>query len=194
MLTNKLRNKLLLLAWESIAQGLKTGKPLRINLDDYPEEFRERQACFVSLKQKQLLRGCVGSIEPIRPLGEDVVENAFAAAFCDRHFMPLGDNELESTQINILILSPLELMQCNSQLELTLQLRPHVDGLLIREGSHHANLLPTAWDTFRTPLDFVNHLKQQAGLPLTYWSKNTQIYRYTAETISDESANDNAPH
>jgi AmmeMemoRadiSam system protein A len=191
MPTKNLRNILLLLAWESIAQGLKTGKPLRINLDDYPEELSQRKGCFVVLKQKQLLRGCVGSIEPIRPLGEDVAENAFAAAFCDRHFMPLADNELEKTQINILLLSALEPMQCDSQLQLTQQLRPHVDGLLIREGSHHANLLPTAWDTFRTPLDFVNHLKQQAGLPLTYWSKNTQIFRYTAETLSDETKGEN---
>lgn len=188
MHTKNLRNILLLLAWESIAHGLKTGKPLRINLDDYSAELSKRQACFVLLKQKQLIRGCVGSIEPIRPLGEDVAENAFAAAFCDRHFMPLADSELDTIQINILLLSALEPMQCTSQLELTQQLRPHLDGLLIREGSHHANLLPTAWETFHTPLDFVNHLKQQAGLPLTYWSKNTQIFRYTTETISNESS------
>ena len=193
MPSKNLRNILLLLAWESIAQGLKTGKPLRINLDDYPEELRQRKACFVVLKQKQLLRGCVGSIEPIRPLGEDVVENAFAAAFCDRHFMPLADSEFDKTQINILLLSALEPMHCESQLELTQQLRPHVDGLLIKDGTHHANLLPMAWDNFRTPLEFVNHLKQQAGLPLTYWSKNTQIFRYTAETLSDDSSN-NATH
>lgn len=139
------------------------------------------------LKLNRQIRGCVGSIEPIRPFGEDVVENAFAAAFCDRHFTPLADSELDQLQIDILVVSDLQRLPCANQLELIQQLRPQLDGLLIRDGSHHANLLPTAWENYRTPLDFINRLKHQAGLPLTYWSKNTQIYRYTIETISDQS-------
>lgn len=180
-----LNNIMLLLAWQSIAHGLKTGKPLRVDLSDYPAELSEPGACFVKLRQQQKLRGCVGSIEAIRPLGEDVLENAFAAAFCDRHFTALTDNELRGIRIEILLPSKLEAVDCASQLELTQLLRPKLDGLVIRDGSHHASLLPTAWESVRNPHDFINQLKQQAGLPLTYWSKNTQIFRFTTETISE---------
>lgn len=185
MATNTLNNILLLLAWQSIAHGLKTGKPLRIDLNDYPTELSQPGACFVMLKQKLTVRGCVGSIEAIRPLGEDVVENAFAAAFCDRHFVPLTDQELDETQINLLMVSKLEPLPCANQLELTQQLRPGVDGLTLREGSRHASLLPTAWETIHTPLDFVSQLKQKAGLPTTYWSPGIRIQRFTTETITD---------
>lgn len=190
MPNHTLNNILLLMAWESIAHGLKTGKPIRIDLNDYPPELSEPGACFVKLHQQQKLRGCVGSIEAVRPLGEDVLENAFAAAFCDRHFSALTDNELSTIQINILLVSKLEPLDCANQLELTRQLRPNQDGLLIRDGSHHASLLPTAWDILRNPHDFVNQLKQQAGLPLTYWSKNIQLLRFTTEIIAEPTTND----
>lgn len=185
MATHTLNNILLLLAWQSIAHGLKTGKPLRIDLGKYPPELSEPGACFVLLKQKHALRGCVGSIEAIRPLGEDIAENAFAAAFCDRHFIPLADNELYETQIEILLLSRPEPLHCANPVELTQQLRPGIDGLTLRDGSRHASLLPTAWGNAHTPLEFVTQLKQKAGLPPAYWSSTIQIRRFTAETISD---------
>jgi len=187
MLSKNLQNILLLLAWESVAHGLKTGKPLRINLDDYPEELKQPSATFIKLTRNQHARGCVGTIEPIRPLGEDVVENAFAAGFCDRHFPPLTSDELDGLGIEITLLSPLEVMPSATQLELTAQLRPHIDGLLLRAGSHHANLLPSAWENFHNSFELVNHLKEMAGLPLTYWSKEIQVYRYTTETFADSS-------
>lgn len=37
-------------------------------------------ASFVTLTQKGQLRGCIGSLEPFRPLATDVAENAVAAA------------------------------------------------------------------------------------------------------------------
>lgn len=183
-----LRTILLLLAWESIAHGLKTGKPLRIDPNDYPEELRRRQGSFVKLRRGPHLRGCVGSIEPIRPLAEDVAENAFAAAFCDKHFPALSDDELTDIKIEIMLVSALEEMTCASQLDLLSQLRPQIDGIVLREGSHHANLLPSTWDGFHSPLAFVNHLMQLAGLPLSYWSKNIKIYRYTTENFSESTS------
>lgn len=185
MLSKNLQNILLLLAWESVAHGLKTGKPLRIDLDDYPDEFKQARATFIKLTREQHTRGCVGSMEPIRPLGEDVAENAFAAAFCDKHFPPLTSDELDGLGIEIMLLSPLEMLSCATQLELTAQLRPHIDGLLLKAGSHHANLLPSAWENFHSAFELVNYLKQTAGLPLTYWSKDIQVYRYTTETFAD---------
>ena len=46
-------------------------------------------ATFVTLTKDGALRGCIGSLEPARPLGEDVAQNALAAAFRDPRFPAL---------------------------------------------------------------------------------------------------------
>ena len=51
--------------------------------------LREPGATFVTLRQGEDLRGCIGSLEPRRPLGDDVAANARAAAFADPRFAPL---------------------------------------------------------------------------------------------------------
>ncbi len=183
-LTKPQQTVLLTLAWESIAHGLKTGKPLKINLDEYPPEFSVNRATFVTLERHNELRGCIGMLEAIRPLAEDVAENAFSAAFCDRRFLPLADHELADIQIHISILSPAEEMTFSSELDLLGQLRPNVDGLILQDGSHRATFLPSVWESLHAPMQFLQNLKQKAGLPATYWSKTIKAYRYTTESFS----------
>ena len=56
--------------------------------------MREIRASFVSVKVDGAQRGCVGTLEPGRPLGQDVAANARAAATQDRRFAPLAAPEL----------------------------------------------------------------------------------------------------
>lgn len=182
-LTKPQQTVLLTLAWESIAQGLKTGKPLNVNLDRYPSELTVPRATFVTLELNQELRGCIGMLEAMRPLVEDVAENAFAAAFCDRRFLPLAEHELEGLDIHISILSPAEEMSFGSELDLLGQLRPDVDGLILQEGSRRATFLPSVWESLPAPMQFLQHLKQKAGLPASYWSKTIKAFRYTTESF-----------
>ncbi len=65
---------------------------------EYPE-LAAKRAVFVTLKKNGALRGCIGSILPTRPLIEDVMENARAAAFRDTRFPPLQPEELEEVNI-----------------------------------------------------------------------------------------------
>ena len=90
-LTKEQQQRLLDLAKNSIQHGLQTGKALKINLADYPAELAERRATFVTLHKHQQLRGCIGMLEAVRPLAEDIAENAFLAAFRDPRFPPLSD-------------------------------------------------------------------------------------------------------
>ena len=177
------QSQLLKLARESIAQGLKTGKPLKIHPDDYPAELAEPRATFVTLERGQQLRGCIGMLEAVRPLAEDVAENAFAAAFCDRRFLPLADHELADLELHISVLSPPEEMNFSSEQDLLEQLRPKIDGLILEEGRQRATFLPSVWESLPTAVQFLQHLKQKAGLPAKYWSDTIKAYRYTAEYI-----------
>ncbi len=183
-LSDEHRTLLLDLAKQSIQNGLLTGKPLPINVEDYPHELQEKRATFVTLEINDQLRGCIGMLEAERPLVLDVVKNAFSAAFNDPRFPSLKDFEFERLQYHISVLQPAESMQFKSESELVSQMRPGVDGLILEEGSHRGTFLPSVWESLPDPYDFLIHLKHKAGLPPNYWSDTLQVSRYTTESFS----------
>jgi AmmeMemoRadiSam system protein A len=150
---------------------------------DYPERLREPQASFVTLHLDESLRGCIGSLEARRPLVEDVMQNAYGAAFEDPRFPVLTLEEFERLNIHLSILSPPEPMVCSSEADLAAQLRPHVDGLVIEEGWRRGTFLPSVWEQLSDPYLFLRHLKRKAGLPEDYWSQTLRIMRYTVEAV-----------
>ena len=140
-------------------------------------------ACFVTLKQEGKLRGCIGSVEPCRPLADDLRENALAAAFRDHRFSPLTAQELEHTIIEVSVLSPLERMECSSEEDLLNQLRPGIDGLVIDYQSHRATFLPAVWGGLPRCEDFLGQLKRKAGLEPDFWSPELKAWRFSAATF-----------
>lgn len=180
-LNNAQKDQLLQLARKSIESGLETGRPLPINLQTYPAELTVKRACFVTLERLGQLRGCIGMLEAIRPLVEDIAENAFAAAFRDPRFPALTEDELTDLDLHISILSPSEPMHFDSEQDLLKQLNPGVDGLILQEGYHRGTFLPSVWEQLPDATEFLRHLKQKAGLPADYWSDSLKIYRYNTE-------------
>ncbi|MGZ5028509.1 MAG: AmmeMemoRadiSam system protein A [Methylobacter sp.] len=181
------RQRLLELAKHSIEHGLQTGQPIKVNLGAYPAELREPRATFVTLRMNNptaALRGCIGVLEAIRPLAEDIAENAFSAAFKDPRFPPLKNHELDDLKIHLSILTPAEPVSFNSEQDLLTQLQPGIDGLILREGHRRGTFLPSVWESLPTPERFLLNLKQKAGLPPDYWSPTIQIHRYQVEAIS----------
>ncbi len=177
-----LKQQLLQLAGESIKKGL-CGETLAVLATDYPEPLRVSRATFVTLHVEQKLRGCVGTLEARQPLVEDVVSNAYSAAFRDMRFSALTWTEYERLEIHISILSLPEPMQFSSEEDLLVQLRPQVDGLIIEEGFSRGTFLPSVWEQVPTPREFLRHLKRKAGLPPDYWSSRIRVRRYTTESI-----------
>ncbi|MGZ5031364.1 MAG: AmmeMemoRadiSam system protein A [Methylobacter sp.] len=177
------RQRLLELARGSIQHGLLTGSPIKVNLADFPEELTERCATFVTLQINHQLRGCIGMLKAVRPLAEDIAENAFLAAFKDPRFPPLAAHELDDLEIHLSILTPAEPMSFSSEQDLLSQLQPNIDGLILEEGPWHGTFLPSVWELLPKPEQFLRHLKQKAGLPPDYWSKDIRVYRYRTEAI-----------
>ena len=130
------------------------------------------------------LRGCVGSLQARLPLVADVAQSAFAAAFRDTRFAPLGPAEADDLDIHISILSPLEPLVVASEAELLETLRPGVDGLVLCEGALRGTFLPAVWERLPDPRQFVQELKRKAGLQGDYWSPTLELQRYTVESIS----------
>lgn len=169
------------LAYQSIKHGLETGKALEINITQYPAELQTNKATFVTLHRNKELRGCIGILKPVRPLVEDVAYNAWAAAFTDSRFLPLNASELDDLDIHISILGTPEEMDFTSEDDLVKQIRPGTDGLILEDGFNKGTFLPSVWESLTDSREFLNHLKQKAGLPANYWSDNIKIKRYTVE-------------
>ena len=169
------------IAYDSIKSGLSRGKAMDVDLTKLDAALKTKRATFVTLHKHGQLRGCIGMLEPIRPLAEDVAHNAFAAAFSDHRFSPLEENELEQLDIHISILGTPEKMIFDSEDDLLTQIRPDIDGLIMEEGQRRGTFLPSVWESLQDKKEFLNHLKMKSGLPGNYWSDSIVIHRYTVE-------------
>ena len=181
--TSAEQETLLSIARDAITHGLLSGVPGSIQLGAYSETLQTWNASFVTLKTAGSLRGCIGTLEAIRPLAEDVNENAFAAAFRDPRFPPLAENELAGLQLSISILSPPEPMAFSSEQDLLDQLRTGVDGLILEEGYRRGTFLPAVWEALPEPRAFFRQLKLKAGMHPDYWSDTVRVLRYHTEVI-----------
>ena len=169
------------IAYQSIKQGLSSGHPLPIQLSDYDESLCEKKATFVTLNIHDQLRGCIGILEPLRPLVEDVAYNAFAAAYRDRRFEPVTRDEIELLNIHISILNTPEEMHFDSEQDMIQQLRPGEDGIILIAGSRKATFLPSVWESIKNKTEFIEHLKEKAGLSRHYWDQHIKILRYSVD-------------
>jgi AmmeMemoRadiSam system protein A len=171
------------IARRSIAQGVRTGRPLAVDPDEFPPALRAKHASFVTLRRNGQLRGCIGTLEGDAPLVVGIAENAFKAAFRDPRFPPLDEGDLPEIEIHISILSPLERVEVSSERDLLAKLRPGVDGAVLREGLQQGTFLPSVWEDLPDAVQFVRQLKRKAGLSAEYWSDTLEVWRYTAESI-----------
>ena len=182
-LSEQNRQRLLGIAMDSIRHGLAHAKPLDVLASELPDELRALRATFVTLELKKRLRGCIGMLEARFPLGVDVANNAFSAAFRDPRFTPLAGSELDGLDIHISILSPPEPLPCKDEEDLLKKVRPNIDGLIIADGWNRATFLPSVWEHLPDPRDFVAELKMKAGLTPEHWSTTMKVDRYTTESI-----------
>ena len=183
MYNEQQRAELLIVAKTSIWHGLNHGKPLLPALENYDPELREYRASFVTLHKQGQLRGCIGSLKALRPLVEDICENAYAAAFNDPRFPALQQAELEELEISISVLTPASEMSFESEQDLLEQIRPGVDGLIMQEGNRRGTFLPSVWEQLPDPVEFLQHLKLKTGLSMDYWSDTIRVSCYQTESF-----------
>lgn len=184
MISAEGRVQLLQVAGDSIRHGLQHQRPLAVSAADYPAELRPLRATFVTLQRYEELRGCIGILEAVRPLMEDVAYHAYAAAFEDYRFPPLTAAELAGLEIHISVLSPPEPLHVRTEAELLQQLRPGIDGLVLCDRGCRGTFLPSVWQSLPEPREFLRHLKAKAGLPSDWWSDTLTVERYTTESFA----------
>jgi AmmeMemoRadiSam system protein A len=129
----------------------KTREPLPKEL---PKEMLDQRAgVFVSLHKDDRLRGCIGTIEPVRScVAEEIQENAISAATRDPRFSPVSVNELEKLEINVDVLTAPEEISSKSELDVKKY------GVIVSKGSRRGLLLPD--------LDGVDNVEEQVSIAL----------------------------
>lgn len=142
--------------------------------------LREPQGVFVTLEVAGELNGCIGTVEPVEPLGVAVSRLAWAAAFADPRLPPLTAVDYPSLEIKLSLIDPLQPVPATSEAEVVAALRPGVDGLVIRRGTTPAVFLPAVWQKLADPLVFLRHLEAKAGLRPSRWPAGMRAWRYTA--------------
>ena len=144
----------------------------------------EPGASFVTLRLDGELRGCIGSVQARRALGEDVAHNARAAAFRDPRFPPVTPGEVPRLQVEVSLLSPREPLEAYSEAEALAKLRPGVDGVYFEFHDLASTFLPQVWESLPDPVDFLGELRRKAGLPPTFWHPDVRLSRYTVEKFT----------
>lgn len=136
-------------------------------------------ATFVTLTQRNELRGCIGSLQACDPLIEDVSNNAVSAALYDPRFMPLAADELDTISVEVSLLSELQPIDFSSEADALAQLRPNIDGVVFECGSYRSTFLPQVWESLPQPQQFLARLKSKARLAEDFWAEDIQLFRYT---------------
>ena len=76
--------------------------------------------------------------------------------------------------------------QYKKESELSENLIPGQDGIMIMSGYRQAVFLPCMWKIYPQVEEFVKHLKIKAGLNPDYWSEEIKIYHFRAVEIEYE--------
>lgn len=150
-------------------------------------DLNEKQGCFVTLKNGERLRGCIGRFTADIPLIELVAEMGAAAARKDPRFVadPITPEELPQLNIEISVLSVMK------ETDDPLSLRLGIDGIYITKGYHSGCFLPqVAGETNWTKEEFLSYCcAHKAGLDPDAWrDPDTDVYLFTADAFGKDYA------
>jgi AmmeMemoRadiSam system protein A len=174
------KRTLLKIARDTVEAVITSGAVPRPESDD--PELNAYCGCFVTLKNQDQLRGCIGQFTSDKPLVELVVEMAKASATSDPRFFadPVTADELEQLDVEISVLSPLK------RTDEPLSLRLGVDGIYIKKGCVSGCFLPqVATETGWSKEEFLSYCcAHKAGLSADAWKDpTTEVYLFSAEVF-----------
>lgn len=138
-------------------------------------------AAFVTIRIAGELRGCIGTTEATRSLGETVISCAISSAFRDPRFPPLRLEEYEQIHLEISVLSLFQ------QIDSVEQIIVGKHGVVLSLGHHRGLLLPQVaaeqgWDRNA----FLQYTCRKAGLSANAWQNpETIIEVFTAEVFGE---------
>ncbi|MBW4056154.1 MAG: AmmeMemoRadiSam system protein A [Proteobacteria bacterium] len=178
LLTKKEQKELLKIARETIVAYVTNRKvPAVVTLSP---GLNLHSGCFVTVKQKEELRGCIGNFVSEQPLYLLIQEMAVSAATRDPRFYPMKVEDLADFTLEISVLSPLEKAASIDEI------RVGVHGIYIVKGTYRGVLLPQVATEYGWNRDeFLQHTCIKAGLPKDAWTGECDIFIFSAQVFGE---------
>ena len=168
-----------LLARKTLETYVKERRAISIP-DNLPEEMMNKRAgAFVSLKKFGQLRGCIGTIAPVRRnIAEEIIYNAISSGTQDPRFDPVKEDELGSLVYSVDILNDPEPIDSMNELDVVRY------GVIVRSGRRSGLLLPNL-EGVDTPEKQVTIALQKAGIKPgeKYSMERFEVIRHTAAKL-----------
>jgi AmmeMemoRadiSam system protein A len=172
-----------LLTWARQAIAASIGHAARPRIDEshLSAALAAPSSAFVTLTERGELRGCIGRLDPERPLWENVLASAVGAAVDDPRFEPVRASELDGLRLEISVLDlPIEIVDPEA-------FDPAVHGIIIERGGRRGLLLPKVaheygWGRRET----LEAACWKAGLAPDAWrDPETRLFVFTAYVFAD---------
>lgn len=179
-LTIEEKRELLCIAREAVKAAI--AREIYVPLKPSSLNLATKAGAFVTLKEREELRGCIGLIEARYPLYQVIAEMAEKSAMCDPRFEPVRADELKNLQIEISVLSPLKPVHNIEEVEVGLH------GLAIEKGFYRGLLLPqVATENNWTREEFLEYTCIKAGLDKeSYKDPNAHLFIFSAEVFGEK--------
>ncbi len=146
------------LARETLETYVKSSKVTSTPQGLPDEMLEERAGVFVSIKKFGQLRGCIGTISPVRKnIAEEIINNAISAGTQDPRFDPIEANELGNLVYSVDVLMKPEPILSKDALDVVKY------GVIVRAGTRSGLLLPNL-EGVDTPEKQVAIALQKAGI------------------------------
>jgi AmmeMemoRadiSam system protein A len=139
----------------------------------------------VTLTKGGNLRGCIGNIEPVKPLFQGVIDNARSAALSDPRFPPVTPDELKDIVVEVSVLTEPTPLSFSSPQDLLEKLVPERDGIILEKGMARSTFLPQVWEQLPDKVEFLEHLAMKGGMQRDGW-KTATVKRYFAIHFSED--------
>ncbi len=181
LLNDKQKKRLLEIARKTLETYLKKGETLEFKEND--PVLNKELGAFVTLHKYGELRGCIGNMIGKGPLYLTVRDMAIAASTQDPRFPRVIEDELDTIDIEISVLSELEKVADAGIIKMG------THGVLIRKGFSSGVFLPqVATETGWSKEEFMNNLcAHKAGLLPDAWKTGeVDIYIFTAEVFGEK--------
>lgn len=146
------------LARNTVEEYVRTGKKIRRPAELPQEMLDGRAGVFVSIKKEGRLRGCIGTIQAVKPsIADEIIENAVSAACRDPRFSPIEPEELDKLTISVDVLGDTEKISSPDMLDVKRY------GVVVTKGYKRGLLLPNL-EGVDTVAEQIAIAKQKAGI------------------------------
>ena len=182
-------SELVKMARKTVVELLRNNS--KINDPEFNSKFNFNSGVFVTISKQNSLRGCVGTLLPVKRLSEGLIDTAIAAATKDPRFSPVNIDELDQIIFEVTVLTtPIEINVEDPRDYLSI-IKIGRDGLIVENLSTSGLLLPQAPIKYGlNEEEFLGHTCEKAGLDKGAWKdRSTKVSRFEGVIFKEELPN-----